>query len=109
MLCFDGNDTLNGGAGADRFKFITTAEGVDAITDFESGSDKIQVVGSNFGGLATGKLAADRFKAAGTPLDTGAAVSLYDNTTGALSFDHDGSGSAAAVQWGWSCRAGARW
>ncbi len=92
------NDSLNGGAGADAFKFWTTSEGTDRITDLTSGSDKIEVVSANFGALPVGALAASRFKAAGTPLTNGNAVFIYNAATGALSFDSNGNGAGGVSQ-----------
>ncbi|MDD5115016.1 MAG: type I secretion C-terminal target domain-containing protein, partial [Methylobacter sp.] len=34
-------DTLTGGLGADEFVYVTTADGIDTITDFSLGEDKI--------------------------------------------------------------------
>ena len=92
-----GNDTLTGGAGADRFRFVSPAQGLDSLTDFVSGSDKIQVVSPNFGNLPT-LLTPSRLVAAGAPLLNGDAVFIYNGVTGALSFDVDGNGVGAAVQ-----------
>lgn len=92
-----GADTLSGSAGADVIKFVTVTQGVDVITDFASGSDKIQVVSANFGGLPAGALAASRFKAAGVALTSASAVFIYNSTTGALSFDGDGNGRGVSV------------
>ena len=36
-----GVDTLTGGANADEFVYVTTADGIDTITDFTVGTDKI--------------------------------------------------------------------
>jgi uncharacterized delta-60 repeat protein len=91
-----GADTLVGGLGADRFKFLTTGEGVDSITDFASGTDKIQVVSANFGGLPVGTLLAGNFRLAGQALPS-APVFVYDSAAGSLTFDADGSGATAAV------------
>jgi Ca2+-binding RTX toxin-like protein len=93
-----GNDTLTGGAGADKFKFVSTAHGTDRITDFRSGTDKIQIVSPNFGNIPVGTLASGRFKTAGTALTNSNPVFIYNNSTGALTFDSDGNGNAAAVQ-----------
>ena len=93
-----GNDLLTGGDGADVFKFLTTGEGVDSLTDFTSGSDRIAVVSPNFGGLPVGVLDASRLLTAGTPLTTGDAVFIYDTNSGALAFDADGNGAGATVQ-----------
>lgn len=38
----DGNDTLTGGEGDDKFVFLANSNsGQDVITDFQAGSDKI--------------------------------------------------------------------
>jgi Ca2+-binding RTX toxin-like protein len=91
-----GADTLAGGTGVDRFKFVTTADAVDSLADFASGTDRILVVSKNFGGLNLGALDASRFVAAGAALPAVAAF-VYDASTGSLSFDADGSGSASAA------------
>jgi Ca2+-binding RTX toxin-like protein len=98
-----GNDTLTGGLGADRltggtgsdsFRFVTTGDGSDTITDFASGTDKIYIVAANFG-LAAG--AGADLVIDGTP-SSGARAFVYNSTTGVLGFDSDGSGIAAATQ-----------
>jgi Ca2+-binding RTX toxin-like protein len=88
-----GNDVLTGGDGADEFRFVTTGEGVDTISDFAGGTDKIQVVAANFGLVAggTANLVVD-----GSP-GSNAAAFVYDSQTGVLAFDADGSGLGAAV------------
>nr|VFJ65259.1 MAG: serralysin [Candidatus Kentron sp. FW] len=93
----NGNDTLTGGGGRDTFRFATTSEGGDEITDFASGTDRIEVVSRNFGNLSTGTLASNYFQT-GTIATNSGPVFLYDNTTGALSFDQDGRNSAAPIQ-----------
>jgi serralysin len=93
-----GADTLTGGAGADVFRFVTTAQGGDALVDFTSGTDRIQVVSSNFGGLAVGTLAASRFVSGASPVAADAnAVFLYNTSTGQLTFDSNGSGAGGAT------------
>ena len=94
----DGNDSLLGFGGADIFAF-TAALGpgnVDAILDFQAGADKIGLAQGIFGGLALGALAADAF-APGGAADASDRI-LYNAQTGALLFDPDGNGGAAAVQ-----------
>lgn len=85
-----GNDILTGGAGVDLFVYNGTADGVDTITDFEVGVDKIQVSAGGFGGgLVAG--GAVTFIAGSDPV--GAAdggVFLYDTDDGRLWFDFDG-------------------
>ncbi len=48
----NGKDTLTGGAGSDTFVLVSSS-GTDRITDFEDGSDKLQLTGK----LTFGKLA----------------------------------------------------
>jgi Ca2+-binding RTX toxin-like protein len=99
----DGNDTLTGGSGADRlsgglgadgFRFVTTGEGADTITDFASGTDKILVVAANFGLVAGG--AANLF--VNSAPNSAAAAFIYTSSTGVFQFDADGNGAGAAVQ-----------
>ncbi|MEG4321267.1 calcium-binding protein, partial [Microcoleus sp. Aus8_D1] len=46
-----GFDFLSGGTGADVFVYTTTKEGGDKITDFKSGTDKLEFVSTEFGKL----------------------------------------------------------
>jgi serralysin len=88
-----GADSLTGGAGADQF-FITGAlnSGIDTITDFVAGSDSLRLLNSVFG-LVSGsavQLVVDGAAAA-------AGTFIYNTATGALSFDGDGAGGLAAI------------
>ncbi|HYD71486.1 beta strand repeat-containing protein [Azospirillum sp.] len=90
-----GTDTLGGGEGADVFRVNAPAGGGDVITDFQAGVDRIAVLSPNFGNLAAGTLSARNFA-----LDVAADgddLFVFNTRTGALSFDADGSGAAAAV------------
>nr|VFJ92798.1 MAG: Hemolysin-type calcium-binding repeat-containing protein [Candidatus Kentron sp. LFY] len=93
-----GRDTLTGGTGSDIFRFVTANEGIDTITDFTSGTDKIEVVSPNFGNLSVGTLDLDRFLSTDATQTNANSVFLYDNGTGLLRFDRDGYGNAAPVQ-----------
>ena len=84
-----GNDTLTGGDGADRF-VLDWATGVDVITDFVSGIDKIAISKSVFSSI-TGSVGSSA-----TLASLGSAVA-YDAGTGALTYDADGAGGNAAV------------
>ncbi|WP_342149507.1 hypothetical protein [Methylorubrum sp. SB2] len=98
-----GGDTLSGGAGKDTFVFATMlgAGNVDRITDFSVADDTIQLSKGIFTALSAGTtLAAGAFKdlsVAGAMVDADDRI-LYNKATGALSYDSDGSGAKAAVQ-----------
>jgi len=101
----NGKDTLYGGSGADLFVFNVTpsASGnMDTIADFQSGVDKIQLsraVFKSFGASATGLTAAQFWSGAGVVKGHDADDRVvYNNTSGALYYDADGSGAGAAVQ-----------
>ena len=87
-----GDDILTGGAGTDQFRFSST--GLDRITDFVSGVDRVGLANAAFSHTASFVL----IQGVGVQAAT-AAVStfLYNKSTGLLSFDADGSGGGAAV------------
>ena len=100
-----GNDTLTGGTGIDWFIFDTTPNvttNKDTITDFTSGTDKLQFSKTIFTGLsdaALGDLSSNAFW-------SGAGVAtahdaddrfIYDTTTGSLYYDADGNASGSAA------------
>jgi Ca2+-binding RTX toxin-like protein len=95
-----GNDKLHGGADADRFRFAfeetkdLTAYGVDQILDFSSG-DKIDLDDALFDGIGTSTtgLLATAFKAGLNNIDADDRI-IYDQSTGKLYYDADGSGTA---------------
>ncbi len=92
-----GANTLTGGAGKDTFKFTTTGH-IDTITDFAVIDDTIQLENAAFTALtATGTLTADKFRIGTQALDANDFV-IYNNVTGAILYDADGSGAGAAVQ-----------
>ena len=91
------SDTLTGGTGDDVFVFNTgIGASVDTITDFTVADDTIWLEDAVFAGLAPGALDAAAFAIG--PATTADQRVLYDAATGALSFDADGNGAGAAVQ-----------
>jgi Ca2+-binding RTX toxin-like protein len=99
-----GNNVLTGGAGNDIFRFDTmlnASTNLDTITDFATGFDDIQLENAIFTSLtATGALNAGNF-IGGAGVTAAADANdylIYDSTTGALYYDPDGTGSAAATQ-----------
>ena len=112
-----GNDTLTGGGGADTFVFgkvhemvvtgaatapqsyVDTAfnlTGVDTITDFLHGSDKIELhldQYTNLSGFSAANLVSSATGAAADAND----YLLFNTTSKMLSYDADGNGAGAAV------------
>jgi len=94
-----GNDTLDGGTGADRFVFGAADNGLDRISSFEIGQDRIVLPVEWFGSLpaAGSGLAATAFAFGRTATSAGHRI-LYDPVRGDLFLDADGAGGAAAVR-----------
>ena len=94
-----GNDTLTTGTGFDTVLFTTKTEGIDTITDFNVYQDLIQVSAANFGGglIAGESISSDQFSISLGSM-TATTRFIFDQPTGKLYFDIDGSGVNAAVQ-----------
>lgn len=99
-----GHDILTGGAGADAFVFNTSvnaSNNIDTLTDFQGGLDSLRLSMTVFTGLAgSGTLSAGEFWAGAGAIAAHDADDrvIYDTATGALYYDADGLGGAAAVQ-----------
>jgi Ca2+-binding RTX toxin-like protein len=95
------NDILTGGSGKDYFIFDTTlsaTRNVDRITDFYVADDSIQLNDSIFAKVwDEGQLRSSWFRVGEKALDSNDYI-VYNKSTGALYYDKDGSGSAAAVK-----------
>lgn len=94
-----GMDVLKGGYGGDLFYFDTALgpTNVDTILDFERGRDRIVLENSVFKGLAAGALSSGAFAVGNAAADAGDRI-VYDQATGKLFYDADGTGAAAAIQ-----------
>jgi|LakWasM104_HOW12_FD_contig_111_155901_length_8940_multi_4_in_0_out_0_1 serralysin len=97
LFGMQGNDSLWGGEGADIFVFESAgADTYDIVYDFVSGEDKIQLSSGFFMPQFVNGIYSDMFIAG-----TGGNVSaqdendylIYNQSTGDLFFDNDGSGS----------------
>jgi serralysin len=98
----NGRDILTGGDGADRFKFVgAVGSGVDKVTDFGDGDDRMVFDRSIFTRLhrdSDGTIENTQFyaSASGTAHDRNDRI-IYDTDNGRLYYDADGSGAGAAV------------
>lgn len=98
-----GADTLTGGAGNDIFRFASSSDCGDKITDFCSAAgndDSFQFKASAFGGgfIAGAALSAAQFQSSISDVAATASVRfIYETDTGTLRYDDDGSGAHAAV------------
>ena len=90
-----GNDHLTGGTGADTFVF-NRSEGLDVITDFQSGVDKIQMSKFSYNLGQRGALNSDAFWV-GTSSHDDSDRLIYNPATGAVLYDYDGNGAGDAV------------
>jgi Ca2+-binding RTX toxin-like protein len=105
-----GNDIIRGGGGADHltgalgndvFYYVAASEGGDTISDFRNlvgDNDVFRFLGSAFGALPAGALAANRFLADANGVATTADHRfIYETDTGILRYDADGNAGAAAI------------
>ncbi|MDP3300652.1 MAG: hypothetical protein Q8S36_01655 [Sulfuricurvum sp.] len=87
-----GNDTLVGGAGNDIFKFTSKlgATNIDTLSDFNAADDTIQLSKTIFKALTKG-FTADNFLVVGDHTADANDYIIYEQTTGKLYYDADGS------------------
>lgn len=97
-----GNDELFGGAGADQFRFSSAlgAGNVDRILDLQTGTDRIALDHSIFQRFNPGTLDPAFLRIGSLATDDNDFI-IYNSDTGALSYDPDGNGAAAAIQFAW--------
>lgn len=94
-----GSDTLKAGAGADTFVFDTaiTRGDVDRIVGFSSAADSIMLNNSVFTGLKSGMMSQDAFHLGTSAHDADDRI-IYDQKSGSIYYDADGSGAGAAIR-----------
>lgn len=93
-----GADVLTGGLDSDVFDFSSIADGGDKITDFAHGADHVALSQAGFG-LSGPLVDGDTFivgPGGGMAVST-APTFFYDNNTGVLAYDSDGTGAGAAT------------
>jgi trimeric autotransporter adhesin len=96
----DGRDDLVGLGGQDQFLFNTAlnaATNLDRILDFNVADDTILMDDAAFTTFTPGGLAAASFVIGTAAQDANDRI-IYNSATGALFYDSDGTGAAAAIQ-----------
>jgi serralysin len=96
----EGNDELTGRGGQDAFLFATAlgAGNIDVITDFNVADDTIRLDQTIFSSsLGLGTLAGSQFVIGPAASDANHRI-IYDDLTGAVYYDSDGTGATAAIQ-----------
>lgn len=94
-----GNDVLVGSSGRDSFTFDTKlqASNIDVILNFSVKDDTIRLNDNVFTKLHSGRLSPESFVVGSKALDAQDRV-IYNNKTGGLFYDPDGSGQLRAIQ-----------
>lgn len=91
----EGYDRLAGGTGSDTFVLDASyTDTFDTITDFASGTDQIALANTGLGSLTT-----VHFES-GTKSMVASPTLIYNEATGAILWDSDGSGSIGALTLG---------
>jgi len=96
-----GNDLLTGGSGADTFVFdrpLHATLNVDTITDFDAAADTIRLSKAVFAALGPAPILTETAFHIGEAAHDANDRIIYNPITGALSYDADGNGTGAAVQ-----------
>src|SRR5690606_28721365 len=93
------SNVLTGWAGSDTFLFDCALGtwNIDQITDFNVAEDRIALDDAIFTTLPLGTLAADAFVTGTAAADVNSRI-VYNSSTGAVSYDADGTGGSAMVQ-----------
>lgn len=94
-----GTDILFGGSGSDTFFFDASlgSSNIDTVGDFNVADDTIVLDNTIFKQIKIGDLVASAFTIASKAGDSSDRI-IYDNKTGKLFYDADGSGGIAAMQ-----------
>ena len=100
-----GSDTLTGGAGKDQFSLDTPVNGIDDITDFSVNDDTILasyyalgiLIISGVGEIPYTAITPEQFILGSAAANANNRF-IYNQNTGALFFDRDGTGAAEQVQ-----------
>jgi Ca2+-binding RTX toxin-like protein len=93
-----GKDKMTGGLGDDVFAFTTKLgkTNVDRVVDFSSVEDTIHLASKTFGRIAKGALSKEAFHIGSKAHDKSDRI-IFNEKTGALSYDADGSATKYAA------------
>ncbi|MGL4490170.1 MAG: calcium-binding protein [Rhizobiaceae bacterium] len=93
-----GSDVLNGGAGSDLFRFSSAlgAGNIDTVQGFTTGADDLLLLKSIFAAIGA-TLDAGELRIGAAALDANDFI-IYNSTTGALSYDVNGSAAGGVIQ-----------
>ena len=93
-----GSNQLTGGTGLDIFIFDTAlTSDSSSVTDFNTVDDQFFLDSRIFTGLEKGSLSGDAFTTSGSASGSASQI-IYNSIDNSLSYDHDGTGSTAAIQ-----------
>ena len=94
-----GSDVLVGSSGQDSFTFDTKlgAKNIDVILDFNVRDDTIRLNDTVFTALGSGRLPSENLVIGSKALDAQDRI-IYNDKTGGLFYDADGSGKIRAIQ-----------
>ncbi|ESQ74048.1 S-layer family protein [Asticcacaulis sp. AC402] len=90
-----GNDNMTGGADADTFVFARSGGGIDQVTDFQAGLDRLAFTAIDFGFTAGHTLTDAQFNLNAAVGTTGQFV--YNTATNTLVWDSNGTGSGGVT------------
>ncbi len=95
-----GVDSLNGGTGADTFVFSSAlvAGKFDTIVGFDGNADAVKLSKTVFQAFASASSVATNAFELGSVATSLLTRLLYNSASGALLYDSDGAGGAAAIQ-----------
>jgi Ca2+-binding RTX toxin-like protein len=95
-----GNDSLIGGAGLDIYRFaspLSASSNVDRLSGFASVDDRLQLDNAVFTAIGPlGQLAAGAYRIGAAAADSSDRI-VYNQSTGQLFYDADGSGAGAQI------------